>query len=176
MNKSSRETFYRPEIDGMRGIAVIAVVLYHAKINLFGYDIFKGGFLGVDIFFVISRYLITGIILREISATKKFLIKKFFERRIRRILPVLFFILIITYPMGYFFMSPEGFLDYSKSVIFSLGFTSNFYFFKTESDYYAFASALIPLLHTWSLSIEEQFYILFHYYFFQKILEKKKYY
>ena len=174
MNKSSRETFYRPEIDGMRGIAVIAVVLYHAKINLFGYDIFKGGFLGVDIFFVISGYLITGIILREISATKKFLIKKFFERRIRRILPVLFFILIITYPMGYFFMSPEGFLDYSKSVIFSLGFTSNFYFFKTESDYYAFASALIPLLHTWSLSIEEQFYILFPLLFLSKNFREKK--
>ena len=174
MNKISRETFYRPEIDGMRGIAVIAVILYHAKISLFGYDVFKGGFLGVDIFFVISGYLITGVIIREISTTKKFLIKRFFERRIRRILPALFFILIITYPLGYFFMSPEGFMDYSKSAIFSLGFTSNFYFLKTESDYYAFASTLIPLLHTWSLSIEEQFYILFPLLFLSKNYREKK--
>ena len=83
---------YRPEIDGLRGVAVISAILYHAQINIFGINFFKGGFLGVDIFFVISGYLITSIIYKEIETTNSFSFKDFYERRVRRILPVLFFI------------------------------------------------------------------------------------
>jgi peptidoglycan/LPS O-acetylase OafA/YrhL len=86
---------YRPEIDGLRAIAVVAVILYHAKITILGYQPFKGGFIGVDIFFVISGYLITTIILKEIYVTNNFSLKKFYERRIRRILPALLFLMII---------------------------------------------------------------------------------
>ena len=87
---------YRPEIDGLRGVAVISVILYHAQITISGINFFKGGYLGVDIFFVISGYLITSIIYKEIEATKKFSFKNFYERRIRRILPILFLISLVT--------------------------------------------------------------------------------
>ena len=89
---------YRPEIDGLRAIAVCAVILYHAELVFFGHQIFIGGFLGVDIFFVISGYLITSIILNEIIKTNYFSIKRFYERRIRRIIPLLLFIIIFLYP------------------------------------------------------------------------------
>jgi peptidoglycan/LPS O-acetylase OafA/YrhL len=85
---------YRPEIDGLRALAVISVVLYHAKFSIFNFNIFSGGFLGVDIFFVISGYLITLIILKELSISKKFSFINFYERRVRRIVPAFFFILI----------------------------------------------------------------------------------
>ena len=87
---------YRPEIDGLRALAVIAVILYHAQITLFGYEPFKGGFIGVDIFFVISGYLITSIILKELVSTGNFSFKNFYERRIRRILPALLFVMLAS--------------------------------------------------------------------------------
>ena len=88
---------YRPEIDGLRAIAVSIVMLYHADLFILGYQPFKGGFIGVDIFFVISGYLITSIIIKELLNTGNFSFKYFYERRIRRILPVLFFIMLITH-------------------------------------------------------------------------------
>lgn len=120
---------YRPEIDGLRGIAVIAVVLYHAKFEIFGYQLAKGGFIGVDIFFVVSGYLITSIILKELSITSNFSFKHFYERRIRRIIPVLFFVILITLPFAYIYLVPSAFLDFSKSILSSLIFISNFYFY-----------------------------------------------
>ena len=87
---------YRHEIDGLRAIAVIAVILYHAKITILGHEAFKGGFIGVDIFFVVSGYLITSIILRELVNTGSFSFKYFYERRIRRILPPLLFVSSVT--------------------------------------------------------------------------------
>ena len=152
---------YRPEIDGLRAIAVGAVILYHAQINVFNYQIFKGGFIGVDIFFVISGYLITSIILKEIFFKKSLSLLSFYQRRIRRILPVLLFVILISYPFAFLYLLPSSFVDFSKSILYSLGFSSNFYFNYSGQEYDAEDSLLIPFLHTWSLSVEEQYYIIF---------------
>jgi len=145
---------YRPEIDGLRAIALISVVLFHA-----GFGIFSGGFIGVDIFFVISGYLITFIILSEKEAGK-FTLKSFYERRARRILPALIFITILCIPTAYFLLLPKDFRNFSQSLVSVSFFSSNILFWQ-ESNYFDIASELKPLLHTWSLSIEEQFYIVF---------------
>ncbi|MDC0896153.1 acyltransferase family protein [Candidatus Pelagibacter sp.] len=145
---------YRKEIDGLRALAVIPVVFYHAGISFF-----KGGFLGVDIFFVISGYLITTIIFKEIS-NNTFTVLNFYERRARRIIPILLFVIIISSILSFIFFTRTELGSFSKSVISSLTFLSNLYFWKS-SPYFQSESELIPLLHTWSLSIEEQFYILF---------------
>ena len=152
---------YRPEIDGLRAIAVVAVILYHAQITIFGYQPFRGGFIGVDIFFVISGYLITSIILKELVTTGTFSFKHFYERRIRRILPALLFVMLVSFPFAWMYLLPSSFVDFSKSILYSLGFSSNFYFHYSNQQYGAESGLLKPFLHTWSLSVEEQFYILF---------------
>ena len=152
---------YRPEIDGLRAIAVISVILYHAKITLFGQGVFDGGFLGVDIFFVISGYLISSIILKEKINTGMFSFAHFYQRRARRILPALFFVMILSYPLAWFYLLPNSFIDFSRSILSSLIFSSNFYFWVEAQEYAATSSLLKPFLHTWSLSVEEQFYIIF---------------
>jgi peptidoglycan/LPS O-acetylase OafA/YrhL len=152
---------YRPEIDGLRAIAVGAVILYHAQINILGHQPFKGGFIGVDIFFVISGYLITSIILKELITTESFSLKYFYERRIRRILPALLFVMLVSLPFAWMYLLPNSFVDFSKSILYSLGFSSNFYFHYSGQEYGAESGLLKPFLHTWSLSVEEQFYILF---------------
>ena len=145
---------YRSEIDGLRAIAVIPVVFFHA-----GFNFFSGGYVGVDVFLVISGYLITTIILRELES-KTFSIANFYERRARRILPALVFVIIITSILSFIFLTKSELSGYFRSVIATLLFYSNFYFWKT-SPYFRSESDLEPLLHTWSLSIEEQFYLLF---------------
>jgi peptidoglycan/LPS O-acetylase OafA/YrhL len=150
---------YRPEVDGLRAIAVTSVVLYHAGLSLGGMDLFKGGFIGVDIFFVISGYLITFILLTELR-DGSFSITGFYERRARRILPALFTVLIATLILGWFSMLPKAFDEVAESVVSSILFASNFYFW-THDTYGAEPSALKPLLHTWSLAVEEQFYLLY---------------
>ena len=152
---------YRPEIDGLRAIAIGAVILYHAQITIFGHQPFKGGFIGVDIFFVISGYLITSIILKELVTTGSFSFKHFYERRIRRILPALIFVMLISLPFAWMYLLPISFIDFSKSILYSLGFSSNYYFWYTGNQYGADSGFLKPFLHTWSLSVEEQYYILF---------------
>ena len=152
---------YRPEIDGLRAIAVFAVVLYHAQITILGNQPFKGGFIGVDIFFVISGYLITSIILKEIVTTGSISFKYFYERRIRRILPALLVVMLVSLPFAWMYLIPSSFIDFSKSIFYSLGFSSNFYFHYSGQIYGAASGLLKPFLHTWSLSVEEQFYILF---------------
>jgi peptidoglycan/LPS O-acetylase OafA/YrhL len=152
---------YRPEIDGLRTIAVGAVILYHAKIRILGHQPFKGGFVGVDIFFVISGYLITSIILKELITTGSFSFKNFYERRIRRILPALLFVMMASLPLAWMYLLPSSFVDFSKSILYSLGFNSNFYFYYSGQQYGAESGLLKPFLHTWSLSVEEQYYILF---------------
>ena len=151
---------YRPEIDGLRAIAVGSVILYHAQITIFGLEPFRGGFIGVDIFFVISGYLITSIILKELVNTGSFSFKHFYERRIRRILPVLFVVMLASLPIAFKYISPYDLTDYSKSILYSLGFSSNFHFYHSGLDY-AVEGLKHPFLHTWSLSVEEQYYILF---------------
>ena len=151
---------YRPEIDGLRAIAVGAVILYHAKITISGHQPFQGGFIGVDIFFVISGYLITSIILKELVTTGSFSFKHFYERRIRRILPVLLFVILVSLLFSWIYLLPNDLVEFSKSILYTLGFSSNFYFHYSDLEY-AIVSLQYPFLHTWSLSVEEQYYILF---------------
>ena len=152
---------YRPEIDGLRAIAVVAVILYHAQITIFGFKPFRGGFIGVDIFFVISGYLITSIIFKELVTTGSFSFKHFYERRIRRILPALLFVMLVSLPFAWMLLLPSSLIDFSKSILYSLGFSSNFYFHYSGQEYGADSGLFKPFLHTWSLSVEEQFYVLF---------------
>ena len=152
---------YRPDIDGLRAIAVLLVIFYHAEISYNSNVLFQFGFIGVDIFFVISGYLITCLILKELKDTQKFSFLNFYERRVRRLLPALFFVMIFSMPLAWFYLLPNSFLDYSKSIIYSIFFTSNFYFHFTGLEYGAPDSLLKPFLHTWSLAVEEQFYIIF---------------
>jgi peptidoglycan/LPS O-acetylase OafA/YrhL len=166
---------YRPEIDGLRAIAVFAVIIYHADISLYGSHFLSGGFLGVDIFFVISGYLISSIILKEIYYTKNFSFKFFYERRVRRIIPALLFVTFCSIPFAYFFLLSKPIIDFSKSIITSIFFTSNIYFNFTGNIYGTESTLLKPFLHTWSLSVEEQFYILFPIFLFIFINFFKKY-
>ena len=152
---------YRPEIDGLRAIAVSSVIFYHAQLTLFGSSIFEGGFIGVDIFFVISGYLITSLILKELDITGKFSFKYFYERRARRILPALIVVMVASLPVAWLLLVPENFIEFTKSVLYSLGFSSNFYFHYSGLQYGTEEGLFKPLLHTWSLSVEEQYYIIF---------------
>src|SRR6056300_699410 len=106
------KTIYRSEIDGLRAIAVGGVILYHAKLNISGYDFFQGGFIGVDIFFVISGYLITSIILKELLKTGSFSFKNFYEKRIRRIFPVLLLVILASFPFAWFYLLPKDLLNF----------------------------------------------------------------
>lgn len=144
---------YRPEIDGLRSLAILPVLLFHAGVP--GFD---GGFVGVDIFFVISGFLITGIIAEELEA-KRFSILTFYERRARRILPALAFFSLLTLVAAWIFLLPSFFEDFSQSLVAVGTFTSNIYFWK-NSGYFENTALLRPLLHTWSLAVEEQFYIV----------------
>ncbi len=152
---------YRPDIDGLRGIAVLLVVFYHFEKIFLNTKFFQGGFVGVDIFFVISGYLITSILFKELKSSKKILFKDFYIRRVKRILPVLSIVILFTIIWGYFIFIPEKFVFTIKSATSSWFFFSNIFFWKQLSTYHAEESTNIPLLHTWSLSVEEQFYILF---------------
>ena len=147
-------TSYRPDIDGLRAIAVIVVVLFHARVGPF-----SGGFVGVDVFFVISGYLIAGIILDDIEAGK-FSIAAFYERRMRRLFPALFAVLVACTIAGYLLFLPEEFRKFGQSVVATSVFVSN-YLFWTQAGYFDTPAELKPLLHTWSLAVEEQFYLFF---------------
>lgn len=151
---------YRAEIDGLRAIAVVSVILYHAKIVIFGRDWFEGGFIGVDIFFVISGYLITRIILTELEQTNTFSFIKFYERRARRILPMLLVVIAVCIPFAWQRLLPLDLIDFAKSALSTIGFGSNFFFYFSTTEYGADSALLKPLLHTWSLGVEEQFYII----------------
>lgn len=145
---------YRRELDGLRAIAVIPVVLLHAGFKLFG-----GGFVGVDVFFVISGYLITSIIIEE-KQNDTFTLSGFYERRARRILPALLAMLVVSVPLAWLCSLPQDMNYFSQSVLAVLGFVSNVFFSHT-TGYFGVGSTLNPLIHTWSLAVEEQYYILF---------------
>ncbi len=145
---------YRPEIDGLRAIAVLPVILFHA-----GIEVFSGGFVGVDVFFVISGYLITKILIEEIE-DNTFSVVNFYERRARRILPALFFVMLCCLPFAWAWMLPSQMESFSRSIVAVILFVSNILFWR-EIDYFHPESEEKPLLHTWSLAIEEQYYLLF---------------
>lgn len=145
---------YRPEIDGLRTIAVMPVIFFHG-----GLSAFSGGFVGVDVFFVISGYLITSLLIDEIDAGK-FRLINFYERRIRRILPALYLVTITTAVASFLILMPREMEAFSRSLFAVVTFSSNILFWR-ESGYFSTEAELKPLLHTWSLSIEEQYYIIF---------------
>ncbi|NNE38340.1 MAG: acyltransferase, partial [Gammaproteobacteria bacterium] len=144
---------YRKEIDGLRAIAVLPVILFHGGLGL------TGGYVGVDIFFVISGYLITSIILEDLTHGR-FSIINFYERRARRILPALSIVVAVTTVAALILLPPMLMKGYAQSVVSVATFSSNIYFYLT-SGYFDTAADEKPLLHTWSLAVEEQFYLLF---------------
>ncbi|MGE4317354.1 MAG: acyltransferase family protein [Deferribacterales bacterium] len=145
---------YRTDIDGLRTMAILPVIFYHAGMN-----IFSGGYVGVDIFFVISGYLITSIIVKELN-DDRFTIANFYVRRVKRIFPALYFLLSFTFILSFFSLMPAHFEAFGKSVVSTVLFSSNILFWS-ESGYFESAAETKPLLHTWSLGVEEQFYIFF---------------
>lgn len=145
---------YREEIDGLRAFAVIPVILFHA-----GLSSFDSGFIGVDVFFVISGFLITSIIIKEMHS-EKFTLSSFYERRLRRIAPILLFVVLTCIPFAWLLMTTKQFNEFSIAVGSIPSFSSNFLFWS-QVDYFATSAEINPLLHTWSLAIEEQYYMLF---------------
>lgn len=158
---TSSKLSYRAEIDGLRAIAVISVILYHAQMVLFGRDWFEGGYIGVDIFFVISGYLITRIIFSELYEKGSFNFLNFYERRARRILPMLFLVIFVSIPFAWQRLLPSDLVEYAESILASVFFGSNFFFYFSTTEYGADSALLKPFLHTWSLGVEEQFYLVF---------------
>lgn len=144
----------RRDIDGLRALAVLPVVLFH-----FGFNTFSGGFVGVDVFFVISGFLITSILFREISA-KRFSFVDFWARRARRIIPALTVVMLVTLALGWLLLTAKDFSELGRTVRYQSLFISNILFMR-EDGYFQPASDLKPLLHTWSLAVEEQYYIFF---------------
>ncbi len=153
--------YYRPEVNGLRGIAVLGAVFYHAEMMLGSFRIFPGGFLGVDVFIVISGYLMTSIILKEYNTTKSFSFSNYYKRRVRRLFPALLVVIFFTSIISYFVFLPTHFVEFIKSVGASIFFFSNFFFHYSGQAYGAQVLSEVPLLHTWSLSLEEQFYIIY---------------
>jgi peptidoglycan/LPS O-acetylase OafA/YrhL len=144
---------YRPEIDGLRAISVSAVMLFHL-----GAETARGGFVGVDVFFVISGYLITSLIHSQ-HAAGQFSLVSFYVRRIKRIAPALLVTILATIVAGYFILSPGDYDILARSSLFALGGASNF-FFANNTGYFDPEAGTMPLLHTWSLGVEEQFYVV----------------
>ncbi|MBF0358685.1 MAG: acyltransferase [Magnetococcales bacterium] len=145
---------YRKEIDGLRAVAVLAVISFHGE-----FVIFKGGYVGVDIFFVISGFLITTILMNDLKSGELSILD-FYERRARRILPALMFVLGCTVLLSWVCMFPDQIENLSKTLIATLFYSSNFMFWQT-AGYYTVGAQEMPLLHTWSLSVEEQYYLVF---------------
>ena len=145
---------YRAEVDGLRAVAVIAVIIFHA-----GFSFFPGGYAGVDVFFVISGYLITSILLAELHSGR-FSLASFYERRVRRILPALFFVCAVTLPFSWFLLVPDELKTYMGSMAATALFSSNVFFWRA-SGYFGPDAEVQPLLHTWSLGVEEQYYLIF---------------
>jgi peptidoglycan/LPS O-acetylase OafA/YrhL len=160
---------YRPDIDGLRAIAVLSVLLFHA-----GVGSLSGGYVGVDVFFVISGFLITTIIVREIEAGE-FSIVTFYERRIRRIYPALYVTLALVLLAAFLLYPPEDLKQASETVIAAALFVSNMLFWS-QAGYFDKPSTLKPLLHTWSLAVEEQFYIVFPWLVFLLMRFARKWY
>ena len=152
--RSPINNYYRPDIDGLRALAILPVVFFHA-----GIAFFPGGFVGVDIFFVISGYLITNILLKDIGK-QEFSVVQFYNRRIRRIFPALFFVLFSSTVFALWILLPSELENFGESLTAASLFYSN-YHFMFDSNYFSAAAETKPLLHMWSLAVEEQFYIIF---------------
>jgi peptidoglycan/LPS O-acetylase OafA/YrhL len=146
-------TGFRADIEGLRGIAVLLVVCFHCGVPGLG-----GGFTGVDIFFALSGYLITALIVKEIERTATFSFREFYARRVRRLLPASGLVVVSTLLLGFLVYSPLEQAAHASMARYTLAYVSNFLFMHAAADYFAPDVALNPYLHTWSLAVEEQFY------------------
>ncbi len=151
----------RSALYGLYGLAIFSIVISQAEITILGNQIFKGGFIGVDIFFVISGYLLTLVILKELVLANYFSLKNFYWEGIKKLLPVLLFVTLASLPLAWIFLFPTYLIDFSKSVITSLSFSSNYYFHYSAKEFGSEIGLLSPFLHTWALSVLVQFYIIF---------------
>ncbi|SIO93341.1 acyltransferase family protein [Vibrio spartinae] len=150
---------YRKDLDGLRAIAVVSVILYHFKIYMYNIQIFQGGYLGVDLFFILSGYLITNILNNEIS-NGKFNILNFYNKRFKRIFPALVFMMVFFCVISYQLLLPNDLVNFAKSFLSSILFFSNYYFYA-QDPYTAVSNMYEFLIHTWSLSTEWQFYLIY---------------
>ncbi len=156
MQQRETHSYWRSDITGLRALAVLPVLIFHAWPNLL-----PGGFVGVDVFFVISGYLISGILFRQLQRTGRIDFADFYAKRIRRIIPNLLCVLLFTATVGWFFLTSSEYYELGKQIYSSAFFYQNFRLLKDLGDYFAADASLQPLLHLWSLAIEEQFYIIF---------------
>lgn len=155
-----KNKLYFQELDSLRALAVIFVIIFHAELKIYNYTFLSGGFIGVDIFFVLSGYLIGKIIYEDLYL-KKFNLIRFFERRARRIIPNLLFVIMFSFLGAWLLLDQDSYINFLKSLLSAISFFSNNYFWNISQSYNAGNSLFIPLLHTWSLSVEAQFYLLF---------------
>jgi peptidoglycan/LPS O-acetylase OafA/YrhL len=167
---------YRREINGLKGIAIFSIIFYHLQIEILNYNFFKGGFVGIDIFFVISGYLITFKILEEFNNKDSFSLKYFFEKQLLRILPPLMFVIVVSLPLARFFLFPNDLVYHAKSIITSLSFTSNFYFHFSGNAFGKLSYFSKPLINTWTLSVLIQFYFFFSIFFLILFKPFRKYF
>lgn len=156
MQQQNTHSYWRSDITGLRALAVLPVLIFHAWP-----DLLPGGFVGVDVFFVISGYLISGILFRQLQRTRRIDFADFYAKRIRRIIPNLLCVLLFTAAVGWFYLAPGEYRDLGRQIYSSTFFYQNFRLLKDLGDYFAADASVQPLLHLWSLAIEEQFYIVF---------------
>ena len=148
------EIKYRPEIDGLRTISVVSVIIYHADFLMNGNKILPGGFFGVDVFFVISGFLITSLMMSEFHKSGTISIPNFYLRRARRLLPALLVVMLASLPFAWLYLLPSQLINFSESLISTLLFGSNFLWHYSLQEYGAESGLLKPFLHTWSLAVE----------------------
>lgn len=146
---------FRPDIEGLRGIAILLVILFHSRVPGF-----SGGFVGVDVFFALSGYLITGLIVAEVEQTGRLDFKNFYARRVRRLLPASGLLVVFTLMLGLFVYSPLELASYARWAVYTSLYISNIAFMRDAANYFASDIEANPFLHTWSLAVEEQFYLL----------------
>lgn len=148
------DTSFRPDVEGLRGIAILLVVLFHCAVPGFG-----GGFIGVDIFFALSGYLITNLIVNEIERNGRLNFRQFYARRVRRLLPASGLVVVATLLLGFALYSPLEQAAHASMARYTLLYISNYLFMHDAADYFGRDVATNPYLHTWSLAVEEQFYL-----------------
>ena len=152
---------YRPEIDGLRAIAVVSVIVYHLKLQVGESTFLPGGFFGVDLFFVLSGFLIARLIMVEIETTGRLDLGAFYWRRMRRIVPAFLLVALVSLPAAWLILLPSELERFAQSILAGLLFVANIFWFVEQGDYGAQSALLQPFLHMWSLAIEEQFYLVF---------------